>query len=110
MNIVRLRLRDSIVFILAVLAAACAGPQPVTWSQINPPVAHVETLPPDALVAVNGVFTHASPADMGKRRHSAKHQKALRGAAPPALSGFQEHVVNAIQSRLEAAVAKAASA
>jgi hypothetical protein len=40
---------------LAVLAAACAGPQPVTWSQIDPPVAYVETLPPDALVAVNGV-------------------------------------------------------
>ena len=40
---------------LAVLAGACASPQPVTWSQINPPVAYVETLPPEALVAVNGV-------------------------------------------------------
>jgi hypothetical protein len=40
---------------LAVLAAACASPPPVTWSQINPPVAYVETLPLEALVAVNGV-------------------------------------------------------
>jgi hypothetical protein len=40
---------------LAVLAGACASPQPVTWSQINAPVAYVETLPPEALVAVNGV-------------------------------------------------------
>ena len=67
-----------------------------------------------SLVAVNGIFTHASPADMGKHRHSAKRQKALRGAAPPALSGFQEHVVNALQSHLKAtvsdAVAKAAKA
>lgn len=40
---------------LAVLAAACAGPQPVGWSQVNAPVAYVETLPPEALVVVNGV-------------------------------------------------------
>jgi len=47
--------RTHALLALAVLAAACAGTQPVTWSQIDPPVAYVETLPPEALVAVNGV-------------------------------------------------------
>jgi hypothetical protein len=46
--------RTHALLALSVLAA-CASPQPVTWSQINPPVAYVEPLPLEALVAVNGV-------------------------------------------------------
>jgi hypothetical protein len=61
------------------------------------------------LVAVNGVFTHAAHDSM-MGRPPAKQRSALRGpraAAPPALSGFQQHVVDAVQYRLQAAAAKA---
>ena len=72
--------RTHALLALAVLAAACAGPQPVTWSQIDPPVAHVETLPPDALVVVNGV-------EVGKGLVSfpvadASRTYAIRASAP----------------------------
>ena len=47
--------RSLALLLLAVLATACASPPRATWSDVNPPEAYVETLPPGALVAVNGV-------------------------------------------------------
>src|SRR5512137_3021973 len=37
------------------LAAACASTPPATWSTVRPPEAYVETLPPSAVVSVDGV-------------------------------------------------------
>ena len=65
---------------LAVLAAACAGPQPVTWSQIDPPVAYVETLPPEAIVAVNGVEVGKGVVTFPVTDESRTH--AIRATAP----------------------------
>jgi len=39
----------------ASLAAACASTPPATWSTVRPPEASVETLPPSAVVSVDGV-------------------------------------------------------
>jgi hypothetical protein len=38
----------------ASLAAACASAPPATWSTVRPPEASVETLPPSAVVSVDG--------------------------------------------------------
>jgi len=40
---------------VASLAVACASTPPATWSTVRPPEASVETLPPSAVVSVDGV-------------------------------------------------------
>jgi hypothetical protein len=53
--------RSRALLVLAVLATACAGPREATWSDVNPPEAYVDTLPPGALVSVNGVEVGKGP-------------------------------------------------
>ena len=59
------------------------------------------------LVSVDGVFTHAPPHARAVKNAQQK-QKALRGsaAALPELSRFQKDVVDVVNSRIMAAVAK----
>ena len=37
------------------LAASCASTPPATWSTVRPPEAYVETLPPSAVISVDGL-------------------------------------------------------
>ncbi len=47
--------------LLALAGVACAGPRPVSWDQVRPPEAYVETLPGSALVSVNGKEVGKAP-------------------------------------------------
>ena len=62
--------RSLALLLLAVLATACASPPRATWSDVNPPEAYVETLPPGALVAVNGVEVGKGPVSVPVRDES----------------------------------------
>lgn len=46
---------------LTVLGTACAAQQKATWAEVQPPVAYLETLPPGALVTVDGVEVGLGP-------------------------------------------------
>ena len=46
---------------LTVLLAGCAAPRQASWTEVQPPVAYVETLPPGALVTVDGVEVGLGP-------------------------------------------------
>jgi hypothetical protein len=46
---------------LAALGLSCASPGAVSWNQVRPREAYVETLPPGALVQVDGVELGRSP-------------------------------------------------
>ena len=72
--------RSLAVLLLAVLATACASPPRATWSDVNPPEAYVETLPPGALVAVNGVEVGKGPLSFPVRDESRTY--VLRLTAP----------------------------
>jgi len=72
--------RSLAVLLLAVLATACASPPKATWSDVNPPEAYVETLPPGALVAVNGVEVGKGPLSFPVRDESRTY--VLRLTAP----------------------------
>jgi tetratricopeptide (TPR) repeat protein len=51
----RTRLATSLAALaLSTLAGGCATTPPVSWSQVRPPEVYVETLPPEAIVSVNG--------------------------------------------------------
>ena len=70
----------SLALLLAVLATACSGPRSATWSDVNPPEAYVDTLPPGALVAVNGVEVGKGPLSFPVRDESRTY--VLRLTAP----------------------------
>jgi hypothetical protein len=72
--------RSLALLLLAVLATACASPPKATWSDVNPPEAYVETLPPGALVAVNGVEVGKGPVSFPVRDESRTY--VLRLTAP----------------------------
>ncbi len=73
-------LRSRALLLLAVLATACSGPRKATWSDVNPPEAAVETLPPGALLSVNGVEVGKGPLSFPVRDESGTY--ALRATAP----------------------------
>jgi hypothetical protein len=68
------------LLLLAILATACSGPRNATWSDVNPPEAYVATLPPGALVAVNGVEVGKGPLSFPVADGSQTY--ALRVTAP----------------------------
>ncbi len=62
------------------LLAGCASPPRATWSTVRPAEAYVETLPPSALIAVNGVEVGKTPLSFGVPDEGAQY--ALRATAP----------------------------
>ncbi len=46
---------------LTILVAGCASPRQASWAEVQPPVAYIETLPPGALVTVDGAEVGLGP-------------------------------------------------
>ncbi len=87
---------------LAVLLAACAGPKPVSWSEVRPPEVYVDTLPPGAIVSVDGVEIGKGPLSVPIRdesrsylvRVTAEGFEPLEASLPGAkLAGTRHEVV-----------------
>jgi hypothetical protein len=65
---------------LAGLSLACASAPPVSWKQVRPPEAFVESLPPGALVSVNGQEVGKSPLSFPVPDEGATYR--IRATAP----------------------------
>jgi tetratricopeptide (TPR) repeat protein len=53
--------RTSALLTLAILSTGCASAQKASWAEVQPPVAYLETLPPGALVTVDGIEVGLGP-------------------------------------------------
>lgn len=87
---------------LASVLAACAGSKPVPWSDVRPPEVYVDTLPPGALVTVDGVEIGKGPLSVPVRdesrtyhlRVTAEGFEPLEASLPGAkLAGTRHEVV-----------------
>jgi tetratricopeptide (TPR) repeat protein len=65
---------------LLLLLAACAAEKPIPWSEVRPPEVYVDTLPPGALVTVDGVEIGKGPLSVPVRDESRTY--LVRVAAP----------------------------
>ncbi len=65
--------RTNALFALAVLLAGCAAPRTGSLADVQPPVAYLETLPPGALVTVDGAEVGLSPLAFPVRDDARNH-------------------------------------
>lgn len=82
--------RTNALAALIVLLGGCAGPRQATWAEVHPPVAYVETLPPGALVTVDGVEVGLGPLAFPVPDESRIHALRLTAAGfEPLEASFQ---------------------
>ncbi len=94
---VRVTTRTTALCALACAAAACASSGPVSWEQVRPPEAYLETLPAGALVTVNGAEVGRGPLSFPVP--DADRRYAVRVTAP----GFEPATLEETGARLAGA-------
>ena len=82
---------------LAASAMACASPRPVSWEEVRPPEAYLETLPEGALVTVNGAEVGRTPLSFPVP--DVERRYAVRATAP----GFEPAALEDTGARLAGA-------